>query len=1378
MDFLVELLGESRGIVALREKLERLLSGGVDGRRLPSVLIQGETGTGKGLLARSVHRASARARGPFVDVNCAAIPDTMLEAELFGFERGAFTDARQAKAGLFQAAHRGTLFLDEIGLLAPALQAKLLKALEEKTVRRLGSTRSEPVDVWVISATNEDLAAAMEERRFREDLYHRLAVITLRLPSLRERGGDILLLAEHFLTGACSDYGLSPMRLAVEARTALLSYRWPGNVRELSNIIERAALLADGSVLGAADLALPATPSRADVDRSAAVSPSVSLSAREAMSEQLERVLAETGWNISRTAALLGITRNTVKSRMARFGLREVGAGVTGARVLEQPAPRAPRSPSPLTVPRAVSWEPRRLTFVRVCVATDEGGELDSRSARQLEIARDKLLGFGGRIEGCGPTTLLAVFGVDPCDEPALLAGHSALVIRNAARETRLGAPGIPLHIGLHTAQVLVRGGAEAPVVDSDGSRREWSRLEGVMGEAAPGAIVATGASAALLRRRFIVASHDPAAGVYRIEGLWRIHASARNERGALVGRGHELALLEGRLGAAIDGRGQVVDIAGEAGIGKSRLVLELVSSPSLGAIRCLEGRCLPSETQTPFYPLLQIARAACGIVETDPIETIETKVHRTLREAEMEPGGAQELTYLLGAHPVPPEAPGPGLTRRLFTAIQRLLLGLAARRPVLVIVEDLHWIDPTSESCLALIAESIARAAVLLVTTFRPGYRPTWSHQAHVLHFTVAPFSPDDSLTLIRRMLEDAPWSPLVEHNIQARAEGNPLFLEELSLAALERGDGSLPERIPATVEDAIAGRLAGLPPRPRRLLAVASVVGREVSSRLLSAVSDLNEAAVPETLGHLQRADFLYASGFGAYEPTYVFKHALVQETAYSGLALPDRKALHARVMQAMEELDADRLAEQVERLAHHAVLAEDHPRAVRYLLQAGRKAAERSALTEAIGDFSKGLELLQKLPATADRDRDEIALHVGSGLALGATKGWAAPETEVAFQNARKVSRRSGELSHLGPVLVGQWVSTLQRARYHDAQALAEELLTVAARAADPLIDVVAHRAVGMTALYLGEFATVREHLEQGLARYRADVDHARAIRDYGGAPHISCLAFLGRALWPLGYPDQALARNREAVAEAEARGGALSLAMALGMLTSVHQLRGEIRATREAADRSLAHATEWGTTYWVAQATILRSWADAKLLPPAESGTRAELIRDSLEQYRHATGTTLALPWFLTLLAEIHGASGRPAEGLKALEEAAALAQKTGERYHEAEIHRLRGELLLLQGGAEVTAAADAYLRRALDVARAQHAKAWELRAATGLARLLRQQSRTEEAFGLLSPVYEWFTEGFETADLLVARTLLEEIRRPGGAASQPHDPARL
>src|SRR2546428_1694031 len=218
MASLDEVIGDSPGLVAVRTQVEQLLRRHSATRRVPPILILGETGTGKGLLARAIHEAGPRRAGPFVAVNCAAIPETLLEAELFGFERGAFTDAHQAKAGLFQTAHGGTLFLDEIGLLPENLQAKLLTVLEDRAVRRLGSTRTEAVDVWVIAATSEDLKAGAARRRFREDLFHRLAVVTPRPPPLRERGQDILTLAGHFLAQARADFRPAPKTLAESAR--------------------------------------------------------------------------------------------------------------------------------------------------------------------------------------------------------------------------------------------------------------------------------------------------------------------------------------------------------------------------------------------------------------------------------------------------------------------------------------------------------------------------------------------------------------------------------------------------------------------------------------------------------------------------------------------------------------------------------------------------------------------------------------------------------------------------------------------------------------------------------------------------------------------------------------------------------------------------------------------------------------------------------------------------------------------------------------------------------------------------------------------------------------------------------------------------------
>src|SRR5581483_7284614 len=348
MERLAELIGESPGVVAVRETITRLLQRPPDARRLPPVLLEGETGTGKGLVARILHRAGPRSGGPFVDVNCAAIPETLLEAEMFGFERGAFTDARQAKPGLLQAAHRGTLFLDEIGLLPESLQAKLLTAIEDQAVRRLGSTRREPVDVWILAATSENLQAALRARRFREDLYHRLAVVTITLPPLRERGADVARLAEHFLARACADYGLPPKAFAPAARAALLAHDWPGNLRELANVMERVALLAEGPTVTPELLGLPAAAPgrRAEAHRAA---PAAREPARGIGRERLLAALVDTGGNVSRAAARLGMSRNTFRYWVEKHGLRA-----------DAPASAAGTAAAPAGPATAAGTEPRR----------------------------------------------------------------------------------------------------------------------------------------------------------------------------------------------------------------------------------------------------------------------------------------------------------------------------------------------------------------------------------------------------------------------------------------------------------------------------------------------------------------------------------------------------------------------------------------------------------------------------------------------------------------------------------------------------------------------------------------------------------------------------------------------------------------------------------------------------------------------------------------------------------------------------------------------------------------------------------------------------------------------------------------------------------
>jgi two-component system, NtrC family, response regulator AtoC len=330
---ITDIIGESPPMRAVMEQIRQI----ADLPETPPVLISGETGTGKGLVARSIHAASQRASKAFIEVNCTALPATLMEAELFGYERGAFTDAKESKLGLFEAAEGGFLFLDEVGDLELSLQGKLLKAVEDRTTRRVGGLRDRRIDVRILAATNRDLERETQRERFRRDLYFRLAVILLPLPPLRQRGEDVLLLAEHFLARFRSKYGRDVRRIDAPARESLLAYPWPGNVRELSHVIERAVLWSRGPSLDLEHLALEVAPAVASREESATPNatgandqkapphsnlppPGTDLEQWERI--MIERAMVESEGNQTRAAQRLGISRDTLRYRLKKYGIQ------------------------------------------------------------------------------------------------------------------------------------------------------------------------------------------------------------------------------------------------------------------------------------------------------------------------------------------------------------------------------------------------------------------------------------------------------------------------------------------------------------------------------------------------------------------------------------------------------------------------------------------------------------------------------------------------------------------------------------------------------------------------------------------------------------------------------------------------------------------------------------------------------------------------------------------------------------------------------------------------------------------------------------------------------------------------------------------------
>jgi two-component system response regulator AtoC len=656
MASLAELIGDSPGLVAVRRQVEHLLQRQSETRRLPPILILGETGTGKGLLARALHDAGPRKAGAFVAVNCAAIPETLLEAELFGYERGAFTDAREAKAGLFQTAHRGTLFLDEIGLLPQNLQPKLLTALEDRAVRRLGGTRPEPVDVWIISATSEDLTAA-RRRGFREELYHRLAVVTLRPPPLRERGQDILTLAEHFLTRSCSEYGLALKTLTEDARAGLSAYRWPGNVRELANVMERAALLVDGPLVTAVslELAVPRThraSTPADHERRSSDAPigiPLGRTIEEIERQRILEALNETRWNISRAANRLGVTRNVLRYRVQKYGLRLPPSS-------EEPTER-PDTVRDAVKPTTgdgqtnVQWERRHLAVLRADLDTAPVNVASTGAG--LATLVEKIESFGGRVEEASPEGLLAMYGLEPIDDAPRRAAHAALAIQKVASRADGIFPELPgVRVGLHVSEFLVAWVGNAPRVDHSAKREAWQQLEALMGEAEPGTVLVSAPTRAFLERRFVLApfgvNRAGPQSVYRLEGLERTGLGLGEQLTPFVARNRELEQLAQALEQARSGHGQVIGIVGEPGVGKSRLLWELIDARRVQDSLALVSSAASYGKATPYLAVTDLLKTYFHIESRDDADRVRERITgRLAREHGLAPARSALLALL-----------------------------------------------------------------------------------------------------------------------------------------------------------------------------------------------------------------------------------------------------------------------------------------------------------------------------------------------------------------------------------------------------------------------------------------------------------------------------------------------------------------------------------------------------------------------------------------------------------------------------------------------------------------------------------------------------------------------------------------------------------
>jgi len=1349
MNPLDELIGNSRKMVGLRQQAHALLVRQGAARRLPPILIQGETGTGKGLLARVMHRAGLRASAPFVDLNCAAIPETLLEAELFGYERGAFTDARHAKPGLFQVARGGTLFLDEIGLLPRGLQAKLLTVVEDGNVRRLGATRSEPTDVSIITATNEPLLSAVLAGRFREDLYHRLAVVTLELPPLRDRSSDIDLLADRLLGHVCAEYGVPARELAEEARQALRGYRWPGNVRELGNVLERAVLMSDSRTLNARALDLPT--GGAPPPSGAPRAPEPPDSVRQRLLDAFER----TGGNISRTAALLGITRNTVRARIRTYGLRPPPTGDEPARAtaaagqageLPQSSETGEMAAAPANdrmeslSPTSVHWARRRVTFLRAHVRA----ALETPSsviARVLGALVDKVHSFGGQVNEVGRHGVVAVFGHQPAEDAPRRAATAALaMLKVVERERQSGAlsADMSLEVGLHVERVTVTQIGGRSVIEQEAGARATAALD-VLEPIGGDEVAVTDAAHGFFLRSFDVQPRPrPGPRSHRLLG----RGDDRSPRATFIGRRPELGLLHGLLDRAMQGQGQIVTLVGEPGIGKSRLLREF----ALRAVDvvALEGHCASYGVHVPYFPVIEILQRVGGIEETDPIETVDAKMLAALRELGDDAVAAAPYLQLL----LFPRTGGElgdrspdAIRARTFEAIRQIILAQQRRRTLVLGIEDLQWIDQTSAELLAFLAPTISASRVLLVLTCRRGYRADWLGGSNATQLAVGPLSEPESRQLVESVLGVRPGAGALLARIVDRGDGNPLFLEELAHSVRDHDDEALPT-VPNTLHDVVAARIEGLAERDGHVLDAAAVIGRQVPVALLQSVSGLSDDELRLSLGRLHSGEFLQATRFDT-EAEYTFKHALTHEVAYANVPDDARAPLHARVLAALMRLTPETRERRPELLARHSAAAGHEREAIDHWFRAGQLAMKRSAHGDAVVHLGEALRLFAAQPDAAERAGHEVSMQLALATSLTAARGYAAPEIGHTLTRIRTLADQLADAAQELAVRFALWRFELSRADLRAAETLASQILGLV-DPRDPVGRVGAHVAAGIDKFYLGEFSDALEHLQLALVSYDRQQSTSQILR-YGQDMGIAAEGFLGWALAVVGQLDEATARADHVVKLAREIGHPFSLALALFLACEIYQERHDPAAVAPLSAELLTLGRDHSYKFFTAFGLMQSGWARV-----ATNDVAAGLVmmREGADLFL-SIGQRVGLAHRARLAEGLLAASDVEA-ALVVVADALERRRQTQEDAFVAPLLCARGDALERRGD---PATARVVFREAVETAREQGAWLFALRAACHLARL------DPSSLDVLAGVTRRFPDRVHSRELREARTLL-------------------
>lgn len=1050
--------------------------------------------------------------------------------------------------------------------------------------------------------------------------------------------------------------------------------------------------------------------------------------------------------------------------------------------------------PSLSTEPQVTEAERRQLTvmFCDLVGSTHLSGQLDPEELRDVVRAyqaasAEAIQRFEGYVAQHLGDGLLVYFGYPVAHEDdaqrAVRAGLGIINAMKALNQRLAQSHGMALavRIGIHTGLVVI-GDIGAGLRQEQLALGETPNIAArIQSLAAPDTVVISLPTFELIQGYFACQTLGAQAlrGVAQPMDTYRVlRASGAQDRldvtvafTPLVSRESEIALLVERWEQAKAGMGQMVVVSGEAGIGKSRLVQVLKAHVAGEAHTRWECRSSPYYQNTALYPLMDLLQRTSGFTSDDGAEEKLEKLERTLGQyrfplSETIPLFASFFSLTLPErHDLPQRLTPQQQRQKTLEMTLAILLEHAERELVLFILEDLHWTDPTTLEFLELLLEQMPTIPILTLVTCRPTFQPQWGQRSYLTPIALNRLPRPQIERMIEGITDGKRMPDEVLVQIVEKADGVPLFVEELTKATLESEmlqevngqyelvDSHAALAVPMTLQDSLMARLDRLGDA-KGVAQLGAVIGRQFTYELLSAIASQDEIALQRDLQRLVASELLYQRGM-ATQATYMFKHALIQDTAYHSLLYSTRQQVHQRLAQVLEGQFPDTSAAQPELLAHHYTEAGRSETAIAYWQRAGEQARAHSANEEAIAHLNQGLRLIEQIPETIDRMQRELTLQISLALAYHATKGQMAAEVRDAYGRARELCAQVGDDYQLFRVLMGLFRS--HRPPY-DLWPYLHELERVAERSQDPHLILESHMAQGTMKLHDGAFTDSRDHLERALALYDAH-NHAFYASHTSLDPGVNSFSRLSWTLWFLGYPDQALTRSRETLALARELGHAYSLAQACNFAALLHQFRREPQAISQQTQAAIELSDEHALDQWQITANILSGWLFV-YRGQGESGLTQ--MQQGLAAYA-ASGTTLYREWFLALLADAYGYYGQPKVGLSFLAEAITLVLNgEGWACWEPELYRFKGELLLRESS-DNQSKAELCFHQALDTARRlQQAKSWELRTATSLARLWQSQNKRRDAYDLLAPVYAWFTEGFDTADLKDAKTLLDEV----------------